>query len=209
MPAVAVIDKEDVVCDQAGDCFRRTGFTVRSANTADAGIALLQQERFDLVVVDVLLRDASGTLVAQVAATTNAAVLLTTGHEDAASRLRQFDFPHLLKPFDLDQLSREAERVMGMNRQVILRVILNLERIRRGIADLSAATAEAKRLIAESRAILARTAQSTPVIEASEDGHSNPFGLIRLADRKIAFGRIEQAEKLIDAGYNAYDQRNL
>jgi CheY-like chemotaxis protein len=208
VPAVAVIDEEDAVCDQAGDCFCRAGFVVHSAMTADAGVARLKRGRFDLVLVDVFLRDASGTLVAQIAANMNTPVLLTTGRADAASRLRQFDFPHLLKPFDFAQLSKESVRVMLENRQTILQLILNLERLRRSLADLEAATADARRLIAVSQAILARPAHSPLVTGAPAPAAEgfNPFGLIRLADRKIAGGRIEQAEKLIDAAYDAYDQ---
>jgi DNA-binding response OmpR family regulator len=208
VPAVAVIDEDAAVCDQARDCFRRAGFAVRSAMTADAGVTMLQRGRFDLILVDVFLRDASGTLVAQIAANMNTPVLLTTGRADAASRLRQFDFPHLLKPFDFAQLSREAVRVMAENRQTVLQVILNLERLRHNLADLEAATMHAKRMIAVSQAILARRTHSPLVTGAPPPAADdfNPFGLIRLADRKLAGGRIEQAEKLIDAAYDAYDQ---
>jgi CheY-like chemotaxis protein len=236
MPAVAVIDEEEAVCDQAGNCFRRAGFAVRSAITADAGIAMLQRERFDLVLVDVCLRDASGTLVAQIAANFNRPVLLTTMHADAASRLRRFDFPHLLKPFDFAQLSRESVRVIAENRQTTLRVILNLERMRRNLADLEAATADARRLIAVSQALLASCTPAggrpaldekshreersdvaisryfpvrgghSPPVTGAPSNNPNPFDLVRLADRKIASGATEQAEELINAAYEAYDQ---
>ncbi len=208
MSAVAIIDEEQAVCDQAGDCFRRAGFAVHSAMTAEAGAAMLLRERFDLVLVDVLLRDASGTLVAQIAANMNTPVLLTTGHADAASRLREFDFPHLLKPFDMAQLSRETVRVMVENRQTILHVILNLERLRRSLADLEAATADAKRLIARSRAILAKAGHS-PLVTGAPDpaaGNFYPYWLVRHADREIEVGRTDEAEKLIEAAFDAYDQ---
>jgi hypothetical protein len=63
-------------------------------------------------------------------------------------------------------------------------------------------------MIAVSQAALARTAHSPLVTGAPAPAADdfNPFGLIRLADRKIAGGRIEQAETLIDAAYDAYDQ---
>ena len=154
MPAVAVIDEDEAVCCQAKDCFRLAGFAVHSARTASDGAAMLRRKRFDLVLVDVFLREASGTLIAQLAANTNTRVLLTTNHAAAASRFRNFDVPHLLKPFDLQELSREATRVMAENRQVMLRVILDLERLRRGLADLEVLTEDAKRLVAVSQAIL-------------------------------------------------------
>jgi DNA-binding response OmpR family regulator len=112
MSAVAIIDEAAAVCDQVGDCFRRAGFAVHSAITADAGPAMLLRERFDMVPVDVFLGDASDTLVARIAANMNTPVLLTTGHADAASQLQKVGFPRLLKPFDIDQLSRETMRVM-------------------------------------------------------------------------------------------------
>ena len=208
MPAVAVIDEDEAVCCQAKDCFRLAGFAVHSARTASDGAAMLRRKRFDLVLVDVFLREASGTLIAQLAANTNTRVLLTTNHAAAASRFRNFDVPHLLKPFDLQELSREATRVMAENRQVMLRVILNLERLRRGLADLEVLTEDAKRLVAVSQAILARTSHSALVTgpPATVAGNVNPFDVVQRADQKIAAGRIGGATRLIDEAYDAYDQ---
>jgi DNA-binding NtrC family response regulator len=211
VPAVAIIDEDAAICDRAGICFRSAGFAVHSAITADAGAAMLLRQRFDLAVVDVFLRDTSGTMVAQIAANMNTPVLLTTGHADAALRLRQFDFPHLLKPFDLSGLSRETVRVMADNRQAILHSILGLERLRRNLADLEAATADARRLIGQSRAILARTGPSPLVTgaPASATGDFHPFSLIQRATWEIEAGQTERAEKLIEAAYNDYDQFSL
>jgi DNA-binding NtrC family response regulator len=207
VPAVAIIDEEAAICEQAGLCYR-AGFTVYTAMTADAGAAILLRQRFDLAVVDVFLRDAAGTMVAQVAANMNTPVLATTGHADAASRLRQFDFPHLLKPFDMPALSRETVRVMVENRRAILHSILGLERLRRNLADLEAATADAQRLIGQSRAILSRTGPSPQVTgaPAATAGDFHPFSLIRRAAQEIGVGQTARAEKLIEAAYDDYDQ---
>ena len=195
MPTVAVIDEEEAVCNQASDCFRQAGFAVHSAMTASEGAAMLLRNRFDLVLVDVFLRDASGTLIAQLAANTNSRVLLTTGHADAASRFRRFDVPYLLKPFDLEELSRESMRVMAENRQIVLQVILNLERLRRGLADLEVLTADAHRLIATSRVILGRAGRS-PVIGskplAGGDRTSGPDPADGSDHREPADGKVSQ-----------------
>jgi DNA-binding response OmpR family regulator len=158
MPVVAVIDDEPMICELVDEVLHDAGSDVHIATTAEAGAALLTSRYFDLALIDVLLRDASGILLAEIAANQNTPVLLVTGHAETALRLRQFDFPHLTKPFDTRLLSEAAARAMVDRHRNIQRLIDGLARLRAKLAGLDVETKNALLLVARSREILAMAA---------------------------------------------------
>jgi DNA-binding NtrC family response regulator len=154
MPIVAIIDDEPMICDLVADCLRRTGSEVHSATSAEAGVALLASRYFDLALVDVRLQDSSGILVAEIAANHNTPVVLVTGHADTALRLRQFDFPHMLKPFNLTQLTDTVAAVMADRHRNIQRLTDGLARMHANLAGLEMATVKFGPLVARTRRVL-------------------------------------------------------
>ena len=113
MPVVAVIDDEPMIRDLVEDCLRQAGYEAHSATSAESGAKLLASRYFDLALIDVLLQDNSGIRLAQFAADQNTPVVLMTGHVETAVRLRQFDFPRMLKPVQgtsTDRSSRSGDR---------------------------------------------------------------------------------------------------
>jgi DNA-binding NtrC family response regulator len=162
MPIVAVIDDEPMICDLVEDCLRRAGSEVYSATSAEAGTALLASRYFDLALIDVLLQDTSGILLAEIAANQNTPVVLVTGHADTALRLIQFDFPHMLKPFNVTQLTEAVAAVMADRHRNIQRLTDSLARMHANLAGLEMETSKFGRLIAKTRHILDTTAKEPP-----------------------------------------------
>jgi DNA-binding NtrC family response regulator len=162
MPVVAVIDDEPMICDLVKDCLHHAGFEVYSAASAEAGGTLLAGRYFDIALIDVLLQDASGILLAEIAANQNTPVVLMTGHADTAFRLRQFDFPHILKPFNVTQLTEAVVRVMADRHRNIRRLTDGLARMRANLAGLDMQTAKPGQLLAKTRQILAGAGKEAP-----------------------------------------------
>ena len=69
-----------------------------------------------------------------------------------ASSWRRFNFPHLIKPFDLDVLVSEARAAMEAMRENIRRAQASAAEMRAHTERLAAAVEESRRLRAESRA---------------------------------------------------------
>ena len=148
MPVVAVIDDEPMICDLVEDCLTHAGSEVYSAPSAQAGVALLASRYFDVALIDVLLQDTSGILVAEVAANRNTPVVLITGHDATAMRLRQFGFPHILKPFNVTQLREAVAAVMADRHRNIQRLTDGLARMHANLAGLDVETAKTRRMLA-------------------------------------------------------------
>ena len=162
MPVVAVIDDEPMICYLVEDCLSHAGSEVHSAPSAEAGAALLASRHFDLALIDVLLQDTSGILVAEIAANQNTPVVLMTGHDATAVRLRQFDFPHMLKPFNITQLTEAVAAVMADRHRNIQRLTDGLARMHANLAGLDVETTKTAQLIAKTRRILTRTGNAGP-----------------------------------------------
>ncbi len=157
MPVVAVIDDEPMICDLIEDCLRHAGSEVYRAPSAEAGASLLTTRYFDLALIDVRLQDTSGILVAEIAANQNTPVVLMTGHGDTALRLRQFDFPHMLKPFNLKQLTTAVAAVMADRHSNIQRLTDGLARMHANLAGLDVETTRTVPSLAKPRRLPIRT----------------------------------------------------
>jgi DNA-binding NtrC family response regulator len=158
MPVVAVIDDEPMICELVEDCLRHAGSEVHSATSADAGVRLLASRYFDLAFIDVLLQDNSGILLAEIAADRNTPVVLMTGHSDTALRLKQFDFPHMLKPFKMAQLTEAVTLAMNDRHRNIQRLTDGLARLHANLAGLDMETAKT----GKASRILGRTGREEP-----------------------------------------------
>ncbi len=162
MPIVAVIDDEPMICDLVEDSLRHAGSEVYRAHSAETAVALLTSRYFDLALIDVLLQDQSGILVAEIAANQNTPVVLMTGHDTTAMRLRQFDFPHMLKPFKVSQLTDAVATVMTDRHRNIRHLTDSLARMHANLAGLELETAKTIHLIAKTRQLLSRSGNSGP-----------------------------------------------
>jgi DNA-binding response OmpR family regulator len=122
MRRIAVIDNDPSSRQLISDALGDTGTQIVFATTGRSGRRLLTTGPFDLALIKVVLPDASGIALAEIAANKNTPVLLMTGRASATKRLEYFDCPCLPKPIDLVRLHAETKKVMDESQQNIQRV---------------------------------------------------------------------------------------
>ncbi len=111
MPRILVIDDEESVRYSFRYVFEGDGMEVLTAGTAAEGLQLLQEQRPDVVLLDLRLPDRSGLEVfTQIRALDpRRPVIFITAHgttETAIEAMKEGAFDYLVKPVDLDRLSQ-------------------------------------------------------------------------------------------------------
>jgi DNA-binding NtrC family response regulator len=128
---------------------------VHCARNGNDGKKLLETRSFDLALIDAHMPGIPGLELAAVAANENIPALIMSGHPDAAEKCDRFGFPYLSKPFGLEALARETERVMADKAAIIRQVKEATGRMRAEMQKLKSAMAESARLVADSKEVAA------------------------------------------------------
>jgi DNA-binding NtrC family response regulator len=130
-PNIVVVDDERSIRDTLALILEAEGYAVRTAGSAEDGLALLEEHRADLVILDVRLPGMSGLeALAQIASKDDRTdVVMISGHatlSDAveATRLGAFDF--LQKP-----LNRDRVLITVRNALAKVQLQVEMERLRR------------------------------------------------------------------------------
>ena len=125
---VLVVDDEPSICRTLTMVFNRAGYYVRAIKRGETAEALLREEEFDCLVVDLRMPDMRGDVLYLTACSVQphlrAQTVFTTGDasERATQLLRDCECPVVLqKPFDIDDLldivhamtAHRARRVAG------------------------------------------------------------------------------------------------
>jgi DNA-binding NtrC family response regulator len=110
MAVVLVVEDDVLVRWVLNDVLRTFNHDVRLAETAAAGVAAFRRERPDAVILDIMLPDASGTVVLDHMRKLRpeVPVVLMSGHGDEAfaQEARSHGaFDYLAKPFSLDRFA--------------------------------------------------------------------------------------------------------
>ena len=166
MHTIAVIDDEAAFCEVIKEALESAKVTVRSAVTGALGAEMLQQQHFDLALIDVELPDASGIALAEIAANENTPVVFMSGNLNVIDGLSDWRMPYLEKPFLLAALHAEAARVMDDSQNQLQQIREIFSRIRATIDRLEGALETSKRLIDVSRSLVDQTAASGPMPNA-------------------------------------------
>jgi DNA-binding NtrC family response regulator len=108
---VLVVDDEPSICRALTMVLKRAGYDVRAIERGEAAEALLRQEEFDCLVVDLRMPDMRGDVLYLTACSVQPHLrdqtVFTTGDasERATQLLRACECPVVLqKPFDIDDL---------------------------------------------------------------------------------------------------------
>ena len=114
---ILVVDDEPYITDLLGAALRFEGFTVDTAATGGEALALAAQERHDLVLLDVMLPDVTGTEVCRRLRSQGVRipVLFLTARdatEDKVSGLTVGGDDYVTKPFSLDELVARIHAVL-------------------------------------------------------------------------------------------------
>ncbi len=118
---ILVVDDEASIRFFLKELLEHDGYQVTSVDSGEAALKYIEQEEFDLALIDLMMKGVSGTQVLRElrAQSPDTVVIMLTGHgslESAVEALRQGAHDYLFKPCKTIEL-RESIRVGLLNRQ--------------------------------------------------------------------------------------------
>jgi DNA-binding response OmpR family regulator len=118
MPLILIVEDEPDTADLIAFSVTQLGYQPRVASTAALGVAAARAERPDLILLDILLPDASGTVGLEQLRNVAPAVpiiMLTANTDSAIARdsLKRGAFDYITKPFDVDRLKSVLEAALA------------------------------------------------------------------------------------------------
>ncbi|HEU4629069.1 MAG TPA: HD domain-containing phosphohydrolase [Gemmatimonadaceae bacterium] len=218
---VLIIDDEETIRLALAKFLRARGYDVRTAGSAADGLAVLAEERFEVVLCDVRMPGMSGLELVPHALAVDAdlAVMMLTAVNDAptaTAALSSGAMDYLVKPIELAELQGAVDRVLRRRAEAIERKTLD-RRIREEVA---ARTAELEREKAALKALTVNVVETLINAQEAKDvhlrGHSqrvadlgasvaHELGLdedtvedIRLAGRLHDVGKIGVREEVLN-----------
>ncbi|MGQ9603175.1 MAG: sigma-54-dependent transcriptional regulator [bacterium] len=113
-----VVDDESLINDFLREIFVRKGFTVDQAFDGSAAIKMIQQHRYDVLIIDRKMPDISGieVLKAQMAQDPSIPVIIMTAYgsiDGAVEAMKLGAFDYIIKPFDADQIEAVVHKALG------------------------------------------------------------------------------------------------
>lgn len=144
MPArILIVDDEITITRLISTILNGDGYQVDVAHSCHDALAMLDQQAFDVIFIDIMLDKTQGGLALLKTATTifsNSRVIMMTGYPDVATAteaMRHGAFDYLCKPFDSQQISSITRHAIENRRLQLEReqYRANLEAINRSISD--------------------------------------------------------------------------
>jgi two-component system catabolic regulation response regulator CreB len=116
MPKILLIEDEPGIADAARFAFTREGWTCEWAALAEAGLAALKRESFDLIVLDVGLPDRSGfEVLRQLRTFSPTPVMFLTARAEEVDRVVGLELgadDYLVKPFSPRELVARVRAIL-------------------------------------------------------------------------------------------------
>jgi two-component system, NtrC family, response regulator AtoC len=114
---ILIIDDDQTMCDVLEAALTKGGFEVTCRGSADAGLRLLSERDFDLVVTDLNMPAMTGVDLCQriVANREDVPVVVMTGFgsmETAVLAIRAGAYDYVTKPFEIESLTLTIERAL-------------------------------------------------------------------------------------------------
>ncbi len=148
MAKILVIDDEPIICEMLEECLRDIpGMEVQCALNGAAGAEALRNVRFDLAVIDGHLGSVSGLELAALAANGNIPVLFISGDAETNADAEQLGYRYLAKPFSLQQLLFESERLIAEAREHTSRARESTAGLKATADALTSAMGDSQRLL--------------------------------------------------------------
>ncbi|MGH9431985.1 MAG: HD domain-containing phosphohydrolase [Terriglobia bacterium] len=131
-----VVDDEEAICNILCQKFSQEGFDCRSCLSGEAALALLQKEKFDVIISDLRMPGISGLELVGRAREIDpqAAFLVVTGETDVKTgveAMKQGAADYIVKPFHLQSVSRHVQRALEKRR-----LELELENYRKRLEEM-------------------------------------------------------------------------
>lgn len=118
MATLVIVDDETGIVEEIKSFFEEEGHRVYTADSGEQGIEVIRKRKPDLVFIDVKLPDISGLKVLETTKkiSPRTKTMVITGYVDQAlidqaEKLGRDAF--LQKPFDLETLKREVDRLLS------------------------------------------------------------------------------------------------
>src|SRR4030042_3718572 len=121
MPHVLVIDDDSSVRNILDDFLQLKGFEVTVVGDGESGISLIQERRFDLYLVDLVLPGMGGMEVLKEVSSNNINIpaVVITGYgaiETAVEAIKLGAFDYITKPFVLEELFLVVQRALDFSK---------------------------------------------------------------------------------------------
>jgi DNA-binding NtrC family response regulator len=113
-----LVDDEDTFLCATAELLRREGYDCRCARDAASAMAMVERERYDLLITDIRMPgNASLEMVDALRRAGNRIpVIVMTGYPSLVSAIRSIDLKvaaYLVKPTDFQELLRRVERALN------------------------------------------------------------------------------------------------
>jgi two-component system, NtrC family, response regulator HydG len=125
-----IIDNDEGHAQAVAESLERVGYHCTVATSGSEGARLIERERFDIVLTDLMMNDLDGLEILARAKNDlpDAEVILVTGHgtvPSAVTAMQQGAFNYLLKPLDIKQLRAVVEKAADSVRLRLTNAELN------------------------------------------------------------------------------------
>jgi two-component system response regulator HydG len=129
---ILVVDDDPGICDAIREVITAEGYAVQTAPDGEAGLALVKEHGFDLIIVDLVMRGIDGIAVLRSvkADDPDAVVIVITAHgtiEAAVQAMKLGAFDFLSKPFTPDELRMAVRRGLSVQRLTLHNRLLKEE----------------------------------------------------------------------------------
>ena len=120
-PSILLVDDDVNILDTAKDILEEAQYVITTASNGAQAIEKLDQNEFNVVIVDFQLPDATGLELARKVRerSDHTCVILMTGHaslEMAVKAIQEAVYDYLIKPVDPSQLKRAIEKAIEKQR---------------------------------------------------------------------------------------------
>jgi CheY-like chemotaxis protein len=154
MPHVLVVDDQPDVCAFVETALGEFGhYRVSAAGTANQALPLLDQDRPDLVLLDAVMPGMPAIEFALHSTQRGIPLIVMTGHPDMLETLDSFGWPHIRKPFRLDQLLVECAATIVECKQNLFMVRASLDRLLSNGAELARLMERVRRSVEASQSL--------------------------------------------------------
>jgi two-component system cell cycle sensor histidine kinase/response regulator CckA len=114
VPKVLIVDDEARMCESLSILLSRQGYETCEGHSGKEAMAYLEQDTFDIVLLDIVMPDMSGHQIMDYISNRkeDTLVIFMTGHasvDSAVESLRRGAYDYLTKPFDFEQLLKRIK----------------------------------------------------------------------------------------------------
>lgn len=116
MRKLLVVDDEGELCDFLRDIFARRGYQVSVATSGEAALAKIEEEKPEVVLLDLKLPDISGVEILRRVKEMgkDTTVIAMTGYPDTslAREVKSLGvYDYIYKPFNIEEIEKVADRL--------------------------------------------------------------------------------------------------